>query len=346
MLFTHYHREWYASSQAIQENGLAGAASIEAIAEESSSEDGPDNIRPIITDSSKGNNHRQAPKMEKVDSATKQSAQKELRLYELVALATCFIGPMVGAWLLHAIRSQLSRPSEGLVSNYNLTVFLLAAEIRPMSHLIKLIQERTLHLQRVVMTESLEADAKDHGTSMSDLIRNLRDLEQKVADTMDSTTRKSTEEAMAAKTTSQATSEVRKGIQPELDALNRAMRRYEKRSTLTTIQTDARLQDLESRLKDAIVLAAAAQREVDRRRNSFLNVVYSNLIALLSLPSHAFWALVRAPVDIASWIMSTGGSILLKDKPTQRKPVKRSGDSRQRERDRDRKGKANALIAG
>ena len=46
---------------------------------------------------------------------------------------------MLGAYLLHTIRGQLTRPSEGLVSDYNLTIFLCAAEIRPVSHLIKMI---------------------------------------------------------------------------------------------------------------------------------------------------------------------------------------------------------------
>jgi len=47
-------------------------------------------------------------------------------------------------------------------------------------------------------------------------------------------------------------------LQPELDALNRAVRRYEKRATLQAFQTESRLKDIESRLNDAVSLAAAA----------------------------------------------------------------------------------------
>lgn len=207
-----------------------------------------------------------------------------------------------------------------------------------MSHLIKLIQERTLHLQRVVMTESLDADAKDQGSSVRDIVKRLGDVEYHLADLLESENRKPTQEAMAAKTASQVTSDVRKGMQPELDALNRAMRRYEKRTTITTIQTEARLQDLESRLKDALVLAAAAQRDVDRRRSSFLSVLYSNISAILSIPKRLFWTVVKVPMDATSWATRSGGA-MLKGKPAQQRPPKRNGDLRPR--DRERKSKPN-----
>lgn len=77
-------------------------------------------------------------------------AAHELRFDERVALLFCFIGPLLGGWLLHAIRSQVSRPSEGLVSNFNLTIFVLAAELRPVSQVVKLIRNRSLYLQSIV----------------------------------------------------------------------------------------------------------------------------------------------------------------------------------------------------
>ena len=59
-----------------------------------------------------------------------EAATNELYTHEVLALLSCFLFPLLGAYLLHTIRSQLSRPSEGLVSNYNLTIFLLASELR------------------------------------------------------------------------------------------------------------------------------------------------------------------------------------------------------------------------
>lgn len=84
------------------------------------------------------------------EERAREEAAKELRMNERLALLTCFVGPCVGGWLLHAIRSQLSRPSEGLVSNFNITIFVLAAELRPAAQVVKLLRSRTLHLHSIV----------------------------------------------------------------------------------------------------------------------------------------------------------------------------------------------------
>ena len=58
------------------------------------------------------------------------------------------------------------------------------------------------------------------------------------------------------------------GIQPELDALNRAVRRYEKKATVLALQTEARLGAVDTRLDDAIALAAAAAKAGRRASSS------------------------------------------------------------------------------
>ena len=62
----------------------------------------------------------------------------------------CFMGPLFGGWLLHIIRSSLSRPSEGLVSNFNLTIFVLAAELRPAAEVVRLLRGRNERLQSLM----------------------------------------------------------------------------------------------------------------------------------------------------------------------------------------------------
>ncbi|KAG9920310.1 hypothetical protein KCU98_g22357, partial [Aureobasidium melanogenum] len=59
-------------------------------------------------------------------SQEQEDAAANLRQHELLALISTFLFPACAAYLLHVIRGQLSRPSEGLVSDYNLTIFLLA----------------------------------------------------------------------------------------------------------------------------------------------------------------------------------------------------------------------------
>lgn len=208
---------------------------------------------------------------------------------------------MVGAWLLHTIRSQLSRPSEGLVSNYNLTIFLLASELRPLSHLIKMIQARTLYLQRTLNTYKPNDNLSPPST-VNDLTSRLTELEAHVAATANLPANPATNTSSS--TVGKLTTDVRKSIQPDLDALNRAVRRYEKRATILTMQTEARLQDLEARMSDAITLAAAAERssssysKTSRRGSAF--VLLDWLCATIVLPMQATWAIVTLPAKLTS----------------------------------------------
>lgn len=219
--------------------------------------------------------------------AERSSAQRELRIHEILALLSCFIFPLLAAWLLHGIRSQLSRPSEGLVSNYNLTIFILVAEIRPLSHMIKMVQRRTLFLQRRVNAEVLKAASHSDSQQLRDLAHRLEELEAHIADRIAGSgdnPNDSAADVLAAKASALATMDVKKTVQPELDALNRAMRRYEKRSTISSVQIEARLEDLEVRLHDVVALAAAAQRNVDRRPDNYIVMLTNWICAAIVLP--------------------------------------------------------------
>jgi hypothetical protein len=248
-----------------------------------------------------------SPKPTNADAA---AAQKELRVHELLALLSCFLFPLVAAWLLHSIRSQLSRPSEGLVSNYNLSIFVLVAEIRPMSHLIKMVQRRTLFLQRRANMDFLKESSRADSQHFRDLSHRLDELEAHVADRAANSGSQKDErinvDALVARSTATVASEVKKTVQPEVDALNRAMRRYEKRSTISSVQIEARLQDLEIRLHDVVSLAAAAQRNADRIPNNYI-IILTNwacaavvvpvqyLSYLASLPSKALMSAIAVP---------------------------------------------------
>ncbi|KAF4968243.1 hypothetical protein FSARC_4334 [Fusarium sarcochroum] len=201
---------------------------------------------------------------ERQPTTQQQEALAELHFYEITALASCFVLPLLGAYLLHAIRSQLSRPSEGLVSNYNLTIFLLVSELRVLSHMIKLVQSRTLHLQRVVQggPSKFQTTGNNNSEQLEAVLARLERLESRVA----------ADESIAAQEPKQESStktkqkdnavarDVRNAIQPELDALNRAVRRYEKKATLLQFQTESRFSGVDARLDDAIALAASAAK--------------------------------------------------------------------------------------
>ena len=296
-------RDWYISAQATRPEDPTSLSTFDTI-QENSDEDGEDEG---VASSQEINPSSKPDESPKSTSSTPPpdavAAQKELLIHELLALSACFLLPAIGAWLLHAIRSQLSRPSEGLVSNYNLTVFLLASEIRPLSHLVKLVQARTLHLQRVVGSGFLDK-TNIETSKLLDMAKRLEELEAHVADTADHAQNKTegSNEQFAGKAAAQATADVRKTIQPELDALNRAVRRYEKRTTISALQTEARLQELESRLKDVVVLAAAAQRNAESAPRNFILILFNWLCGAVVLPIQYVGILLSLPSRFMTWL--------------------------------------------
>jgi hypothetical protein len=222
-----------------------------------------------VTDSSRAPEVQPLPKRQ-------ARAAGNLRQHELKALSACFLSPMVVAYLLHAIRPYLSRPSGGLVSNSNLTLFILAAEVRPILHLFKLIEARTLYLQKVI-TEAQPLLDLPQSSQMEQLLQRISSLESQPKPTTTDTTTGSVESTRDTETVQPpspskqsfqdleaTTATIKQSLQPQLDALNRAVRRYEKRSTMQSVLLEARLRDLDARVNDALALAAAASRNANR----------------------------------------------------------------------------------
>jgi hypothetical protein len=278
------------------------------------------------------------------------AAIRELQIHELAALASCFLFPLIGTWILHNIRSNLSRPSEGLVSNYNLTIFLLAAEIRPLAHLLKMVQARTLHLQRIADVD--EADKFDPAR-ITDLSKRLEELEVHIAETAaarlsnpnpDPTNPNSPHEPISpfSKETQESCQSLittaTSSFQSDIDALTRAVRKYEKRTSLMAHETEKRLQFLESKAREALALAAAVQQQSlaeeevkKKRRRQTLSASAASLVVLavewastaVFLPLTIGASLVSLPVLAARRV----GRVLLGVV---------SGDQGRRDRDRDR----------
>ncbi|KAG5816882.1 hypothetical protein H9Q74_008081 [Fusarium xylarioides] len=231
-------------------------------------------------------------------SDQQQEALAELYYYEIIALASCFILPLLGAYLLHAIRSQLSRPSEGLVSNYNLTIFLLVAELRVLSHMIKLVQSRTLHLQRVVQGgPSRFQKGSENSGQLESVLARLERLESRFAAEETMSVQETKQEISKAKQKDSVVArDVRNAIQPELDALNRAVRRYEKKATLLQFQTESRFSGVDARLDDAIALAASAAKNSASHKNMFVWTVES-LTAVILLPFKTLLRIMLLPLS-------------------------------------------------
>ncbi|KAJ5573498.1 uncharacterized protein N7459_007925 [Penicillium hispanicum] len=289
--------DWYRSAQAMQreQDGYSATAEIPVDPEPKPEldEHGEAVVDP------QGDSKQRQPHAR---ASAEAQAVKELQIHELAALASCFVFPVVGTWLLHGIRSSLSRPSEGLVSNYNLTIFLLASEVRPFAHLLKLVQARTLHLQRVIASTSYENQVDS--SKVQDLTNRLEELEAHVAEAAAArlATSSQSDQALsprdssdAPSLTAQAVVEARRALQPDIEALNRAVRRYEKRTALTNLQTDTRFQQLEVQTHDAIALAAAAQRSSVSRRKSYAFILIDWACACIVIPAQLALSILNLP---------------------------------------------------
>ncbi|KAJ5146023.1 uncharacterized protein N7515_000587 [Penicillium bovifimosum] len=301
--------DWYRSAQAIRREG-----GFQAPVDQTPFQD-PELEDDETTESS--HQHQPSPQSSTAAKAAAE-ASTELQLHELAALSACFIFPVIGTWLLHAIRSSLSRPSEGLVSNYNLTIFLLASEVRPVAHLLRLIQKRTLHLQRIVASTP---EPFTNPTTIKDVTKRLEELEAHIAETAlsnPSFQEKGTEKGKEKEDrplspkeqpdstpsgpslVTQTVTETRKSIQPDIEALNRAVRRYEKRSVLFSLQTDQRFANLEAQTADALTLAAAARRSATSRRRNYALVLLDWACACVVVPAQIAWSVVSLP----GWVLA------------------------------------------
>lgn len=235
------------------------------------------------------------------EQESQEEAAEILRTHEKAAFISTFVLPALGAYLLHVIRAQLSNKSTVLVSDYNLTIFLLAAEIRPFRQLIKLITNRTLHLQRVAngMDHLVGKDTEQNAEFES----RLEILEAKIAEPISSPLFSAGQKEEMA----QLDRELRKRYEPRIEALERAVRRYEKRVTTLSIATESRLQSLEGRLHDALSLAAVAAQSSQRPSVLAATVTYVGRIVMMpiELACAAFMWPIKVLEDLARMVLGS-----------------------------------------
>jgi hypothetical protein len=306
--------DWYHAAQQVEYVDTEEALSDDTILEEdeesdeTQDEDTRNSPRPKSSDGpispEKGNTQTQ--------TSAKKDASRQLAREEVMALVACFVGPILGSYILHTIRSQLTRPAEGLVSNYNLTIFIMAAELRPVSHLIKLKQERVLHLQRVVRYNSGGALGK---ADAQQIYQKLADFEARLAQPANNIN----------VDTSKISATVRQTLQPQLDALNRAVRRYEKRQAAQSIQIEARFAEVDTRLKDALSLAAAAART--GQKPGIISVVLAWITNAVTYSLHTSWAVFMYPFRLTATMTAKASSLFFETEHQPRKRMKGQGAS-------------------
>jgi hypothetical protein len=110
------------------------------------------------------------------------------------------------------------------------------------------------------------------------------------------------------------TAEIKRRSEPRFDALERAMRRYEKRSTTLSMLTEQRLNAHESRIQDSLSLAAvAAQRTQDR---GALATIVNSIWNLIGVPVKLATELALWPLHMLNLIYTKLTGTLLDRRPT------------------------------
>jgi hypothetical protein len=97
--------------------------------------------------------------------------------------------------------------------------------------------------------------------------------------------------------------EIKKRAEPRFDALERAMRRYEKRSTTLSMLTEQRLNTHESRIQDSLSLAAAAAQRSQNR--GALATVVDSVWNLIGVP-------LKLTTELALWPFHVVNLVYLK----------------------------------
>ncbi|CEP17629.1 hypothetical protein [Parasitella parasitica] len=87
------------------------------------------------------------------DCSKRKLMTAELRRHELAGLLLVVLSPVIAGYTLQYSRYLLSSVDR-YISEFNVAIFILAASIKPLTHVITLLQQRTIFLQ----TEALNSD--------------------------------------------------------------------------------------------------------------------------------------------------------------------------------------------
>jgi hypothetical protein len=309
-------RDWYYAAQATLRDVEPDSPSFaEALDTEDSLNDSLDDLPEKKNEAEAETDGTTSKSSRNIEA--RQHASIELRKQELFALFATFTFPAVAAYLLHVIRAQLSRGPTGLVTDYNICVFLLGAEFWPCRQVARLISTRTLHLQRIVAELDDPDDSPMSKNSVSSLTARIAELEARVAD--QSLLAPNMSMAQKADVTDLA-SEIRKRYEPRLEGLERAVRRYEKRSTTLAMVTEQRLQNIEIRLQDTLSLAAAAAHH--SRERGPASKTFSALTSMIIAPLRITWSICIWPFHVLQELYAKLKIIVLGSPP--RRTEKRS----------------------
>jgi hypothetical protein len=211
-------------------------------------------------------------------SDSQQQAIQKQKNAELQAFVGLVVGPLLGAFLLSYVRTIMGRPANGLISNFNITIFVLAAEMRPINIALNYLNARSDRLHEEVHDvppskyEALSA-------RFETLVEDFSTLQEQL------TTTEGAGRNSRYKQKSHGMDE-----HTDMEAVKSALRHFERQSTQDKKLFRAQLHDLSMRLDKL------EHREPDSTRVPATN---SSSTSLLSLPlrlCYRCWLLFTFPI--------------------------------------------------
>lgn len=191
----------------------------------------------------------------------------ELRRHELAGLLWVLLSPAIAGYTLQYSRYLLSNVDR-YISAFNVTVFILAASIKPLSHIMSLLQERTLFLQsEALVTESQVTSLQ---TRLDALEKELFGLRKAYA------TKKDLGQV------------VQEDINPTLNQLAKALKRFEKRDLALRTWSEEQFTSIDLKVRE-FDQYICYRIEQDQRQQA-----HGMVVSLILLPLNiSLWAAKR-----------------------------------------------------
>lgn len=195
-------------------------------------------------------------------------ASSELRRYEFAYLILSTIVPFLGASLFHLVLDSIDS-SHGL-SWFSTTLFVLATGIRPWSHIITRLRDRTASLHDVVHYPSSEHPQAELAMKLQRLSDRTERLEKEL---------KSLRKIMATKT---LVNEVHRTLDESLGTVERSVERLERKAETTRVAHENRLAIVE-RSASRTTAVDKRSRGSPTQRIGIVSAVISTASEFLSL---------------------------------------------------------------
>ncbi|KAI8996796.1 hypothetical protein BDB01DRAFT_734282 [Pilobolus umbonatus] len=200
------------------------------------------------------------------DSYKKEEIASELRRHELAGLIWVVLSPAFAGYTLQYSRNFLSS-ADKYISTFNISVFVLAALVKPLSHVMTLLQDRTLYLQS-------ELGIPDN--DLNNLKKKFEILDDEVH---------ILKEAYATK---KDLGQVADDINPAIQHLAKTLRRFEKRDNALRTWAEEQFSSVETKMREFDEYICY-RIEQDQRQEA-----HGGVASLMLIPLNiSFWAAKR-----------------------------------------------------